>query len=125
MYAPRSGFEGGGIGASRSVVVHTDSRVQLTGGRKGHNRGRGGVLSPRAPTASGMALQCPGWRRDGGDARAGQMVTEETRLTGPTSRRGPGQARNRRPSPFRGFCRPLSRVRSVDRTRVGGTVSQS
>jgi hypothetical protein len=49
-----------------------------------------------------MVLQCPGWRRDGGDGRAGPMVTEETRLIGLTSRRGPGQAWNKRPSPFEG-----------------------
>jgi hypothetical protein len=75
---------------------YADSRVQLTGGRKGHNSRCGGVLSPHTPTTSGMVLQCPGWRRDGGDGRTGPMVTEETRLTGPTSRHGPGRARNRR-----------------------------
>jgi hypothetical protein len=37
-----------------------DSRVQLTGVCKAHNNRCGGVLSPRTPTASGMALQCPG-----------------------------------------------------------------
>jgi hypothetical protein len=52
-------------------------------------------------------------------------VTEETRLTGPTSRRCLGRARNRRLSTFRGFRSPLSRVRCVGRTRVGGTVSWS
>jgi hypothetical protein len=104
---------------------YADSRVQLTGRRKGHSRGCGGVLSPRTPTASGMALQCLGLRRDSEDGRTGLMATEETRLTGPTSRRGPGRPRNRCLSPFRGFCRPLSRVRRVGRTRVGGTVSQS
>jgi hypothetical protein len=36
-------------------------------------------------------------------------VTEETRSTGPTSRRHPVWAQGRRPYPFRGFCRPLSR----------------
>ena len=71
---------------------YADSRVRLTGGRKGHSRGRGGVLSPRTPTASGMALQCPGWRRDGGDGRAGPTVTEVTRLTGPASWCGAEQA---------------------------------
>jgi hypothetical protein len=39
------------------------------GGRKAHNSKRGGVLSPRTLTASGMALQCPEWRCDGGDGR--------------------------------------------------------
>jgi hypothetical protein len=66
-----------------------DSRVQLTGGCTGHSSGRGGVLSPRASTTSGMALQCPGWRRNGGDGCTGLMAMEKTRLTGSTSRRGP------------------------------------
>jgi hypothetical protein len=56
-----------------------DSRVQLTGGRTGHSSGRGGVLSPRASTASGMALQCAGWLHradgDGGDAPRWSDVT--------------------------------------------------
>jgi hypothetical protein len=67
-----------------------DSRAQLTGGRTGHNNGRGSVLSLRTPTTSVMVLQCSGWRRDGRDGCTGLMVTEETRFTGPTSQRGPG-----------------------------------
>jgi hypothetical protein len=51
-----------------------------------------------------MALQCPGWCRDGGDDCAGLMVTEGTHLTDPTSRHGPMRAWNRRPSPFEGFA---------------------
>jgi hypothetical protein len=90
-----------------------------------HSSKRGGVLSPRTPTASGMVLQCSGWHRGGEDGRTGPMVAEETRLTGLTSRRCPGQARNMRPSPFQGFCRPPSRVQRVGRTKVGSTVSQS
>jgi hypothetical protein len=39
---------------------HTDSRVPLTGGRTGHISRCGNVLSPRASTTSGMAMQCPG-----------------------------------------------------------------
>jgi hypothetical protein len=62
-----------------------DSRVPLMGGRTGHNSGSGDVPSPRASTA-GMALQCPGWRCDGGDVCTGLMATERTR---PTSRHGP------------------------------------
>jgi hypothetical protein len=104
---------------------YADLRVQPTGGRKVHNSRRGGVLSLRTPTASGMAVQCPGWRRGGGDGRTGPMVTEETRPTGPTSRRCPERARNRRPSPFRGFRHPPSKVSRAGRTRVGGTVSRS
>jgi hypothetical protein len=37
-----------------------------------------------------MALQRPGWLRGGGGGRTGPMVMEETRLTGPMSRRCPG-----------------------------------
>jgi hypothetical protein len=95
------------------------------GGRKAHSSRRGGILSPRTPTASGMALQCSGWHCGGGDGRTGLMVMEETRLTSPTSRRCPGRAWNRRPSSFRGFRRPPSRVQRSVRTRVGSVVSRS
>jgi hypothetical protein len=75
----------------------------LTGACAGHNSGRGGVLSPRTPTASWMVLQCPRWRRDGRGGRTGPMATEETRFTGPTSQRGLRRARDRRlPPPFEG-----------------------
>jgi hypothetical protein len=47
------------------------------------------------------------------------------RLTGPTSRRRPVRARDMCSYPFRGFCRPLLRVRRAGRTSVGGTVSWS
>jgi hypothetical protein len=70
------------------------SRVGLTEGRKAHISRRGGVLSSGTPTASGMVLQCPGWRRGSGDGRTGPMRMEETRLTGPTSRCCPGRARD-------------------------------
>jgi hypothetical protein len=104
---------------------YADSRVWLTGGRKAHSSRRGGFLSPCTSTASRVGLQCPGWRRGGRDGRTRPMVTEETRLTGPTSRRCPGRAWNRCLSPFRGLRRPLSRVRRAGRTRVGSTVSPS
>jgi hypothetical protein len=77
-----------------------------------------------ALTASGMVLQCSGWWRSSGDGRTGPMATEETRLTGLTSRRRPVRARDRHPYHFRGFCHPLSRVRCTGRTRVGGIVSR-
>jgi hypothetical protein len=83
------------------------SRVGLTEGRWLHSSGRGGVLSPRTPTALGMALQCPGCRYIGGDGCTGPMVTEETRLTGLTSWCCPGRARNKRPSLFEGSAVPL------------------
>jgi hypothetical protein len=35
---------------------YADSRVRLTGGRKVHSIRRGGVLSSRTPTVSGMVL---------------------------------------------------------------------
>jgi hypothetical protein len=72
------------------------------GSRTGHTSGRGGVLSPRAPTASGMALQCPGWHCDGGDGRTWPMAMEETHRTGPTSRRGLVRTQNTHLSPFEG-----------------------
>jgi hypothetical protein len=50
-----------------------------------HSSRRGDVLSPSIPTVSGMALQRLGWCRGGGGGRTGPIVTEETRLTGPTS----------------------------------------
>jgi hypothetical protein len=90
-----------------------------------HSSGCGGVLSPRTPTASGTVLQCPGWYRGSGDGCTGLMVTEETRLIGPTSWRRPGRVRDRRPSPFEGFRRPLSRVWCAGRITVGSTVSRS
>jgi hypothetical protein len=119
-------------GVASSVVVlkfptrsssYADSRVQLTGGRRAHNSRRGGVLSPHIPAASGMALHCLGWRRDGGDGRTRLVVMKGTRPAGLTSQDSPMQAWNRRPSPLRGFHRPLSRVRHVIHMRVGGTVS--
>jgi hypothetical protein len=102
-----------------------DSRVLLTGGRTGHSSRCGDVLSPHASTASGMVLQCPGWRRDGGDGRTGPMATEVTVPTSLTSRRSPGQVWKKCLFPLRGFHRPLSRARRVSRTKVGGTVSRS
>jgi hypothetical protein len=104
---------------------YADSRVRLTGGRKVHSSRRGSVLSSWAPTGLGMAQQCLGWRHGSGDDRTGLMVTEKTRLTGLMSRCCPGRARDRRPSPFRGFHRPISRVWCAGRTRVGSIVSQS
>jgi hypothetical protein len=56
---------------------YADLRVRLTGGRKVHNSRRGDVLSSRTPTASGVALQFPGWRRGSGDGRTGPTMTEE------------------------------------------------
>jgi hypothetical protein len=90
-----------------------------------HSSGRGGVLSSRVPTASGMALQCPGWLHSGGDGRIGLEVTGETRSAGLTSRRCPAYARDRCPYPFRGSRRPLSRVQRAGRTGVGGPMSRS
>jgi hypothetical protein len=74
-----------------------------------YSGGDGDVLLSRAPTATGMALQYSGWRHSGGDGRTGPTVTEETRYTGPISRRRPVRARGRRPYHFLGFRCPLSR----------------
>jgi hypothetical protein len=105
--------------------LYASSRVGLTEGWRSHSGGRGDVLSSWVPTAPGMVLQCSGWWHRGWDGRTGPMVMEETCLTGPTSRCRPVQARGRHSYPFRGFWRPLSRVRRAGRTRVGDTVSQS
>jgi ribosome modulation factor len=106
----------------RACVV---SRAGLTEGQQSHSGGRGSVLLSWTPTAPGIVLQCLGWWCGSGDGRTGLMVMEETRLTGPTSRRRPGRARDRRPSPFQGFRLPLSRVWRAGRMRVGGIVSRS
>jgi hypothetical protein len=104
---------------------YVSSRVGLTEGWRSHSGRRGDVLSSWAPTAPGMALQRSGWWRSSGDGRTGPMATEETCLTGLTSRRCPVRARDRLSSSFRGFYRPLSRVRRADCTRGCGTVSRS
>jgi hypothetical protein len=117
------GWRCGSFSSGRRACV--SSRVGLTEGRRSHSGGCGYILSSWTPTASGMVLQCSGWWRGIGDGRTGPMATEETHLTGPTSWRRPVWVRDRRPYPFRGFLRPLSRVRRAGRTRVGGTVSQS
>jgi hypothetical protein len=91
------------VGASSLVVMRcVISRVGLTEGRRSHNGGRGGVFSSCTPTALGMVLQCPGWRRGSEDGRTRQMVTEEMCLTGPTSRRHSGRARDRHRPLFEG-----------------------
>jgi hypothetical protein len=88
---------------------HADSRVRLTKGQRTHNSGRGGVLSSRVPTTSGMALQWPGWKHNGGDGRTGPKMTEESCFPGLMSRCCPAWARGRRLYLFRGFRHPLSR----------------
>jgi hypothetical protein len=85
------------------------SRVGLTKGWRMHNGGRGGVSSSWAPTVPGMMLQRLGWCHSGRGGRIGPEVTKETCSAGLMSRRRPKQARGRRPYPFRGFHRPLSR----------------
>jgi hypothetical protein len=76
---------------------------------RAYSGGDGDVLSSRAPTATGMALQYSGWRHSGGDGRTGPTVTEKTCYTGLTSRCGPMRVRGRRLYPFRGFRRLLLR----------------
>jgi hypothetical protein len=76
-----------------------DSRGQLMRGRTEHSSGRGDVLSPRTSTVSRMALQCPGWRRGGGDGRTGLIVTE-----------GRAQHHGMAPCERGTGVRPLSRV---------------
>jgi hypothetical protein len=77
------------IGWSSGRRPWADSRVPLTGARTRHSGGRGDVLSPCTPTASGMSSQCPPWRCSGGDGRTGLTVTGKTAPAGLTSRRSP------------------------------------
>jgi hypothetical protein len=110
------GWRRGSLSSGRRACV--SSRVGLMESRRSHSGGHGDVLSSWTPTVSGWCCSA----QDGG---TGSAATEETRLTGLTSRRRPVRVRYRCPYPFRGFHRPLLRVRSAGRTRVGGTVSQS
>jgi hypothetical protein len=122
LYLSRSGFEGGCTGTSHfGHRPYADSRVQLMEGRRMRSCRCGDVLSSRAPTTHGMVLQCSGWWHNGGDGRTGPVVTEETRSNGLTSRRRPVRARGRRPYPFRGFRRPLSRGAAYGSGRHSGT----
>jgi hypothetical protein len=50
---------------------------------------RGGVLSLHPSTASGMVMQWPGWRHDGGDGRTGPMATKVIAPTGLMSHHRP------------------------------------
>jgi hypothetical protein len=65
------------------------SRVPSTGVRTRHSGRHGDVLSPCAPTVSGMSSQCPAWRCSGGDGRTRLTASEKTALVGSTSYRSP------------------------------------
>jgi hypothetical protein len=55
----KSGFEGGGIVVGRPAAARGLIRgCRQRGGRTWHSGGRGDVLSPCAPRASGMSSQC-------------------------------------------------------------------
>jgi hypothetical protein len=95
---------------------YTDSRVQLTEGRRMHNCGCGDVLSSWAPTALGMVLQCSKWWHNGEDGRTGPEVTEETRSTGPTSQRRPVRVRAGVRTPFEGSAVLFRGVRHAGHT---------
>jgi hypothetical protein len=92
--------------------LYASSRVRLTGDRELYSGWRGGVLSARVPTVSGVVLQCLGWRYSDGDGRTGLEVAEvmeKTRSASLTSRRCPGLAPGWWPCTFRGCCCPISR----------------
>jgi hypothetical protein len=98
------------------------SRVPSTGARTRYSGGHGDVLSPCAPTASGMSSQYPAWHCSGGDGRTGLTATERTVPTILTSRRSPAYSQKRHSSQFEGSAGPPSRARRVSRTKVGGTM---
>jgi hypothetical protein len=88
---------------------YVSSRAGLTEGWRMHNSGCGSFSSSRAPTVSGMTLQCSGWWHSSGDGCTGAEVTKVMRSAGQMSRCRPERVRGRWPYPFRGFHRPLSR----------------
>jgi hypothetical protein len=97
------------------VRPRADSRVSLTRARTGHNSGCSDVLSPRVPTASGMALQWLGWpHRADGDGGGVPDVTA-----------WPCASAEQAFVPLQGFRRLLSRVQRPGRMEVGGTVLRS
>jgi hypothetical protein len=122
LYPSRSGFEGGGVWASRLVVVRMLARGRSW--REAVGCTAAGMAASCRPVLPQRRGWCPRWRRGSGDGCTGPMVMEETRLTGLTSRRCPGRAGNKCLSPFWGLCRLLSRVRRVGRMGVGSTVSR-
>jgi hypothetical protein len=88
---------------------YANLRAWLTEDRRRHSGVRDDVLSTWVSTVLGMTLQCPGWRHNGGDGRAGPEVIEKTRPAGLTLRRRPGRVWSWWPYLFRGYHRPLSR----------------
>jgi hypothetical protein len=82
----RSDFEGSGVEVGRPWA---GSRVPSTGVRTRYSGGHGDVLSPCAPTASGMSSQYPVWRCSRREGRVELTVTEKTAPAGLTSRRSP------------------------------------
>jgi hypothetical protein len=97
------------VGASYLVIIRTSAQELMTEGWRSHSSRCGDVLSSWAPTTPGMVLQCSGWQYSGGDGLTGPELAEGTRSTSPTSQHRLVRARGRRPYPFRGFRRPLSR----------------
>jgi hypothetical protein len=97
------------------VRPRADSGVPLTRGHTGHNSWCGDVLSPRVPTASGMALQWLGWpHMADGDCRGVPDVTTWPRASAEQAS-----------VPLRGFRRLLPRARRPGRMGVSGTVPRS
>jgi hypothetical protein len=83
----RSDFEDGDVVVGRPAAAAGRFEGVVNGAR--YSGGRGDVLSPCTPTASGMSSQCPAWRYSGGDGRTGLTATGKTAPAGLTSRRSP------------------------------------
>jgi hypothetical protein len=88
---------------------HTDSRVYLTEEFGLHSGWHGSVPSAQAPTVSGMASQCLGWRHSAGDGRTGSEVTEGTCSSHLASWHRPRRALGWWPYAPRGRCCPFLR----------------
>jgi hypothetical protein len=106
----RSSFEGGGVVVGCPAAARGPVRgCRQRGVRTQHSGGRGDVLSPCTPTASGMSSQCPAWRCSGGDGHTGLTATGKTAPAGLTSRRSmcshEKDVRGHRRPPFEGSAR--------------------
>jgi hypothetical protein len=90
LYPYRSSFAGGGVVVGCPTAARGPVRGCCQRGvRTRYSGGHGDVLSPCAPTASGMSSQCPAWHCSAGDGRSGLTATGETAPAGLTSRRSP------------------------------------
>jgi hypothetical protein len=110
---------------STRLIPCGDYIVTIPSPNGGIPRGESGIGSPLPSLCHLGPPQRRGWRHIGSDGRTGPTVTEETRSTGPTSRRRPVRAQLGVRTPFEGFVVLFRGVWRAGRTGVCGTMSQS